>query len=108
MLKAWAPPALYAGFIFFLSSQSSFPMVPAGLWDFDKVIHAIEYSVLAALLLRASRSVPLAFCATVLYGISDEVHQYFVPGRSASAYDAVADALGAGIACGLWYWKQRR
>lgn len=68
----------------------------------------VEYGVLAALLLRATRKAPLSLLITGLYGVSDEVHQYFVPGRSASPYDALADLLGAGIVCGLWYFKLSR
>lgn len=64
-----------------------------------------EFGVLAALLLRATRKAPLSLLIAGLYGVSDEVHQYFVPGRSASAYDALADVLGAGLVCGLWYFK---
>ena len=33
-------------------------------------------------------------CATV-YGISDEFHQWFVPGRTADVHDVMADAIGA-------------
>lgn len=67
-----------------------------------------EYGVLAALLLRATRKAPLSLLIAGLYGVSDEVHQYFVPGRSASAYDALADVLGAGVVCGLWYFTTRK
>jgi VanZ family protein len=107
-ISLWAPPVLYAALIFFLSSQSSFDMLPAGLWDFDKVIHAVEYAVLALLLFRATRSPWIAFAATALYGITDELHQSFVPGRNASAYDALADALGATVACAAGTWARRR
>lgn len=82
-------------------------MAPAGLWDFDKVLHLVEYGVLAALLLRATDKPALSLLIAGLYGVSDEVHQYFVPGRSASVYDAIADVAGAGLICGLWYWRKR-
>ena len=65
----------------------------------------VEYGVLAALLLRATGKAPLSLLIAGLYGVSDEVHQHFVPGRSASAWDALADVLGAGIVCGMWYFK---
>jgi VanZ family protein len=94
----WAPPIAYAGLIFFLSSQSTFPHLPPGLWDFDKLLHAVEYAVLALLLLRATGSAWVAFALASLYGVSDELHQSFVPGRSATVYDALADAVGAALA----------
>ena len=37
-----------------------------------------------------------AFC--MLYGLSDEFHQSYVPGRMADPYDWIADAAGATIA----------
>ncbi len=43
----------------------------------------------------------LAFVVTVLYGVSDEVHQSFVEGRDASPLDVVADAVGAAAAWAL-------
>lgn len=98
----------YCGLIFFLSAQSRFDFAPPGLWSFDKVIHMAEYGVLAALLLRATQKARLSLLIAGLYGVSDEVHQYFVPGRSASPYDAIADVVGAGIVCGLWYFKSKR
>lgn len=46
-----------------------------------------------------------AMIASVLYGLSDEVHQYFVPGRTADVFDFLADALGVvfGVIL-LRYW----
>jgi VanZ family protein len=107
LLGAWGPVVAYCGLIFFLSSQSKFDMAPPGLWDFDKLMHMAEYGVLAALLLRATGKPALSLLIAGLYGVSDEVHQYFVPGRSSSVYDAIADVAGAGLVCALWYWRKR-
>jgi VanZ family protein len=108
-LSLWGPVVAYCAFIFLLSAQSEFDIGPKVMWqlvfDFDKVMHAIEYGILAALLLRATRRAPVSLLSAALYGVSDEVHQYFVPGRSASPFDWLADLTGAGIVCGLWYWK---
>jgi VanZ family protein len=45
-----------------------------------------------------------------LYGASDELHQYFVPGRSAEVADWVADTLGALVAVlfAAWLFRSRR
>ena len=41
----------------------------------------------------------------VLYGVSDEVHQMFVPGRTAALDDVVADTIGAVVGTGAcWAW----
>ena len=84
--------------------------------QFDKVLHFLGYALLGALFLRAFHStsinhrLKLIFLLSVLlsglYGISDEIHQSFVPYRDADAMDALADflggAFGAGV-CLLWF-----
>ena len=42
-----------------------------------------------------------------LYGLSDEYHQSFVPGRTASAPDVGLNALGSAAAIGYWAWTLR-
>ena len=44
----------------------------------------------------------LAILLTVYYGISDEIHQLFVPGRVCDVVDVAIDSLGA-LAAGLLY-----
>ena len=111
--RVWGPAWAMMGLIFVLSSMSELPPTPGGVDD--SVAHALAYAVLAALLLRgltgarwrgmrvgaAWRAVLLA----TLYGVTDEVHQRFVPGRVAEVSDLVADAFGAAVAAGLiWAW----
>jgi VanZ family protein len=77
----------------------------------DKTVHVIAYGVLGALLVRALAggriegvTWPRALVAVVLatlYGVSDEVHQRFVPGRSPDTMDVLADAAGAAAAAAL-------
>jgi VanZ family protein len=43
----------------------------------------------------------LTACIAAVYGIVDEIHQYFVPGRDCSPWDWVADALGAAAGAGM-------
>jgi VanZ family protein len=107
MLSLWAPVAAYMALIFGLSSMSS-PPAPPNVWD--KLLHAGAYGALALVTLRATaggrlvgitgRAVVAAWAITTLYGLSDEVHQWFVPQRSAEGLDIVADALGAAVALG--------
>lgn len=95
----------YCGLIFWLSGQSRPPGSEIDFEGSDKVAHFIVYGVLAALISigmhRAPRPhrtvmlrvVPVA--VAMLYGISDEIHQLFTPGRTFSFADMVANSLGA-------------
>lgn len=103
------PVCAYAGLIFYLSSQPH-PEddLPSFVLSFsDKVLHVLEYAVLGGLCYRALRwgtneswgnlAVPLAVFFASLYGISDEIHQSFVPFRDSSWLDWVADTIGAAV-----------
>lgn len=103
----WLAAGLWAGLIFFLSSQSRLPQ-PAGLSVAvtSTVGHLAAYFVLSLLLwlaLRrsgaaAARATWIAVLMAVLYGASDEWHQSFVLGRDASLGDLALDLVGAGAA----------
>jgi VanZ family protein len=115
MLWYWVPVALYAGVIFFLSDQSHpEEHLPSFLLKnvSDKVLHAVEYAVLGALCYRAfrwglngqvaARALIIAIVAASLYGVTDEVHQLFVPFRESSWLDWLADTIGAVIGALGW------
>jgi VanZ family protein len=94
--------------VFWLSSLSH---VPGAQHFWDKLLHAIGYAVLGVLALRAFHggferlrweATLYAALTVVLWGISDEIHQSFVPGRDASPWDVVADAVGFGLATVLF------
>ena len=93
--------------IFAVSSMSQ-PPIPAALLfeNSDKVLHAIAYCALAVLALvgaqarRGALSRGASLEATLiafLYGVSDELHQGFVPGRSSSVADLAADVAGGAL-----------
>ncbi len=104
-LSNWFLTFLWMGVIYAFSSQPSDELPYFGLYDLlvKKGGHMLGYAILAWLFSRSwegfnfsPRSVfLLAFFATVLYAISDEFHQSFVPGRHPSAMDVVIDASGA-------------
>jgi VanZ family protein len=111
----WLPVALYAGAIFFWSSQSHpEEQLPSFLLKdvSDKVLHAVEYGILAVLCYRAFRwaagpavarqAVVSAIVAASAYGVTDEVHQFFVPFRESSWLDWLADTAGAAIGALSW------
>ena len=101
-LVHWLPALLYMGLIFMLSSQSNLP-APYEFPESDKVFHVLAYVPLGFLMVYAlsrSTSSNLIFFGAFLaflYGVTDEIHQYFVPGRDASALDVMADGAGAMI-----------
>lgn len=107
----WVPTIGYCLLIFVLSSISKGVHIPSP-FGFDKVVHFVEYGVLGFLLARLivnARStfsrrflIGLVVILATLYGISDEVHQAFVPGRNASPWDVLADGFG-GVMGALLY-----
>jgi VanZ family protein len=97
----WFVTIGYMGIIFYLSSLS-WQNIPAIPQNADKIIHTVIYTILAFLLYHSliesgfRRNVLIiAFLIATLYGISDEIHQFFVPGRFASVGDVLADSFGA-------------
>lgn len=102
------PPVLWAALIFVLSSRSTLPTPSVS--GFDKVAHFGAYFVLAVLTSRAlhlrwrgTTAAVITFVLGVAYGISDEVHQSFVPGREPDLADLVADGFGAAAGAVFWY-----
>ena len=114
LFNYWLPPFIYAAFIFYLSSLPGTPYIPP-FFSADKVFHLGEYGILGYLLARTLGRYRLRkkvlFIATVsicfVYGISDELHQFFVPNRCTSFMDVVADGMGSSL--GIWiYIKHKR
>ncbi len=106
---AFLPAAIYAGILFALSAQANpFPFLPPEFLLQDKILHALAYAVLGALLVHGflgvgcspRRALLLAVALASFYGATDEFHQSFVPGRSPDPLDWVADTLGAALGAG--------
>jgi len=94
--------------IFLLSHQPSIDVIPPLFPLQDKVLHAGEYFLLGITLLlnrdlwkwRRPNLAVLVFGA--FYGLTDEIHQYFIPGRDCSAGDLAADITGLVLALTFW------
>lgn len=112
------PMITVMGIIFFLSHQPGTALqlsLPPGA---DKLGHGALYAVLAGASLLAldpghKRRTPVRagllvvlFC--LVYGISDEFHQWFIPGRAPSGGDLLADTAGAAIAVAGWLRRAAR
>ena len=104
-IRDFVPLLLWMGLIFMLSHQSVLVEIEheAGEQAFYKTAHIVVYAILAWLwwrALSARREVGWsvltgALGLTVLYGISDEIHQLFIPGRYGRIADVLFDASGA-------------
>ena len=106
-VRVWGPAAVMMALLFLLSSiPGSSPV----LWrEFNLTAHGLAYGLLGALLLHALaggrlrgitvRHAAGAVVVAGLYGVSDELHQRFVPGRTAELLDLGADVGGA--LCGV-------
>ncbi len=110
------PMLIVMGTIFFLSHQPGDALYMPPLPWFDKAAHLAIYALLAISVLYGfspwleDKKFPTVtllvglFC--VLYGISDEFHQSFIPGRFVSVGDVAADGAGALLACCAWFlWR---
>ena len=123
-LARWAPVVAWAGCIFF-ASTGTFSGAHTGAWilpvlewlfpraehhtlelvhaGIRKLGHFTEYLILALLVARALRTngdwrprhAVLAVLFATAYAMTDEAHQYFVPGRTAAPTDVLIDATGA-------------
>lgn len=92
--------------IFVASNVPNLGDLPGGMSD--KTAHLLAYAGLGVLVLRATsgarwsgvtgRSALAAWLVAVAYGVSDEIHQRFVPGRASELADLAADATGAALA----------
>ena len=100
----WLLAAACAGCIFWLSSKNGNQSQnmsdsvrgilakilgsPLGSFIVRKFAHFFEYAALGFL-------IGCAFFLSAIYSVSDEIHQYFVPGRACRIFDVGVDTLGA-------------
>lgn len=112
------PMLLMMAVIFWLSHQPAAQMDLPNFFLADKLAHAMLYGMLALTVVfvpsphrRSDAAGAIAVAAVmvgIIYGIGDEFHQSFVPGRNPSAADIVADGCGAAAAALLWWRRYRR
>ena len=107
---------LWAGLIFYLSHQPGTLVQPLFPLQ-DKLLHFTAYAILGFLGMGSVRAMAHGYrpqqawlvCLLVgLYGIADEFHQYFIPGRTADILDVAADIAGGMLGAWLMYYLVRR
>ena len=114
LLWAWAPAAGLMAAIWFVSGTPSPPRLPGSVSDVTA--HFLAYGSLGAAMLRgvagaqwarvSAGGALLAAALGAAYGVTDEFHQSFVPGRTPELRDVAADALGSAAGAGLvWAWS---
>ena len=122
---AWWPPFLWMLLIFIGSSipggqadeatrQASGVKDPIQIQRIKDAVHVTEFGVLMLLLVRSLRfrdhknPIWIGLIATVLYGISDEAHQYFVPQRYPAMEDIIRNTAGAVLGACIMYVREKR
>lgn len=106
-LNAYLPPITWAGLIFFLSAQSTLPSAASVQLDYilKQSAHIFVYAILHFLIWRAikinhhstSDQIRLLLAPifiTFIYALTDEFHQFFIPGRTATITDIGFDSIG--------------
>lgn len=109
------PPIVWMGVIFFFSSMPGYAasreLTPAE-WIVRKGAHVSEFFILGILTFRLVwryffRIPGIAFflagSLALLFASLDELHQYFVPLRQARVTDIAIDAIGIGLALGIFF-----
>ncbi|HEX7402152.1 MAG TPA: VanZ family protein [candidate division Zixibacteria bacterium] len=108
----------YALLIFIVSAIPQIPP-PLGFKWGDKVAHLLEYGIFSFLLFLAFYTSGKEFLKRhvfflsvligMVYGLTDEIHQKFVPGRDCNIYDFLADCLGIiAVQVVLWMYLRKR
>ena len=109
----WLPLIVYCVFIYIQSSYPSPEALPSFEFS-DKFMHFGAYALMGVLFYRAYQTLPFktniqlivlfSMVSASLYGVSDEIHQSFVPYRDGSFGDVIADVLGA--VCGVYVYHR--
>lgn len=112
---SYAAPIIWMILIYFLSSRSTFPVhfSESGYEYFSSLLHIFLYIVLTFLIANALTTAKVKFkhallnalIIAMLFGILDEWHQAFVPGREARLSDWVLDVVGCLVAGNLFWLR---
>lgn len=134
----WILILLWCGFIFYQSGKPGFESSKESSFVLDiinnfikmvtgtsrflfpeilirKTAHHIEYFILGFFLFygfynkeKLKRASGLAFLMGVLYAVTDEIHQYFIPGRAMRVLDVMIDSTGLLLAISILYFYKKR
>ena len=112
-------PAIIFAVVIFIVSNGPMPDLPKlGIQWEDKILHFIAYAFLGfstILFIKANfqklnkkQIIIWSIIITSIYGLSDEIHQYYVPGRYSEFLDWFADFLGACFSAGIFMFLKNK
>lgn len=114
-------PVIVFCLLIFIQSSRQFPDLIPAFPLIDKLLHFSAWAVLGFLFFRAYHGnspfshrkdllLWISFLSAALYGVSDEIHQHFVPSRTADILDILADVAGSlcGALAGAWRYGFHR
>ena len=105
-VRQWGPPVLWAAFILLLTSVPGTDIPQVSFLTFhssDKLVHGTMYGIFAWLATRSlvrtgwpiGRAILVVMLGIAIFGVLDEWHQQFIPGRFMDPFDWMADLSGA-------------
>ncbi len=99
-LVRWIPALIVMSLIFYFSSQQGVALAPTYFWNYlaNKGAHLFWYFILCLSFYFATGNILYSILLTITFGISDEIHQGFVPNRTPRVSDVVIDSAAASFA----------
>lgn len=101
------PSLIFMASIVYLSNQSQVPPILNQLFSSDKLLHFCGYFVLGLSIQFAyasnfsgwtnRKSTLISFLTGSIFGLTDEIHQLYIPGRSCDIFDLAVDMLAVGL-----------
>lgn len=106
LLKRWLPSVILSLVIFTLSSQPGAVVSEVRVVDVvsHKTAHVVLYFLLYLSFFRAVKRAGFAALLTIIYGVTDELHQQLVPTRAGTVADIIVDAIAA-LSAWMFLWK---
>lgn len=106
VIGRWWLSILIMGVLFYLSSRPGSYLAPTYVGNVlaNKAAHLFWYGLLCFSFYKATKNILVAILLTTLYGVTDEIHQTFVPNRTGRLSDVAIDWAAASFV-GLILWK---
>ena len=104
LIVYWIPVFVYMMAVFYISSLTSSEIPGSGGIDLS-FLHIGEYFILSLLIFRAlgyykidkKKRILLSILLSFLYGITDEIHQIYIPGRTFDFLDMIFNLVGSSL-----------